>query len=357
MASLRPAPFQGRRWVVGTAVRVAASAALRPRLAERDRRRDATGDLSLQAPIGEQRPVEADDGTVLHVRVLNGSSSGPTFVLTHGLCCDHRVWHPISRRLAAAGRVVLWDLRGHGRSTAADDDDLTPAQHARDLAAVIDQQVVGPVMLLGHSLGGMTSIRYLLDAEPNASRVAASVLIATPTADIVMSALSGRGTSRLEAAAGRRLIRALLGNDRLDRRFVSGETGSTRDRGYSLIRATGFGHHPVAAQVALVHEMIAATAVDVRRRCFEGMTATDLRRAARGIDVPTLVVIGARDRLVNPHQSRQLAHALPDGHALTFRNAGHAVVLERASHIASRTLRLAEQVLAGRVDLAAVAAG
>jgi pimeloyl-ACP methyl ester carboxylesterase len=155
----------------------------------------------------------------------------------------------------------------------------------------------------------------------------------------------------------RRLIRALLGNDGLDRRLVSGETSSARDRGYSLIRATGFGERPIAAQVALVHEMIAATSVDVRRRSFEGMIVTDLRRAAQAIDVPTLVVIGARDRLVNPHQSRQLARSLRDGHALTFRNAGHAVVLERASHIASRTLRLAEQVLAGSVDLAAVAAG
>lgn len=357
MARLRRAPLRGRRWATGTALRAASSAAVATRLAERDRRRDATGDLPLRAPIGRQRNVAADDGTPLHVRVIDRAATGLTFVLTHGLCCDHRVWHPIADRLADAGRVIAWDLRGHGRTPVGEVGDLSPARHARDLRAVIERHATGPVLLLGHSLGGMTTLRYLLDLDEPAHPVAAAVLIATPTADITTSALSGRGLARLEAAAVRTLLQRVIGHEGLDERFVSGETERARDRGYALIRATGFGAQPVAAQVSLIHEMIAGTGVDVRRGCFEGMTATDLRRDLKHVAVPTLVVIGARDRLVNPQQTRHLARALPDSHALTFRHAGHAVVLERAGAIARRTLHLAEQVADGSIDLAAVAAG
>jgi pimeloyl-ACP methyl ester carboxylesterase len=71
--------------------------------------------------------------------------------------------------------------------------------------------------------------------------------------------------------------------------------------------------------------------------------------------VPSLVVVGGRDRLVNPRHTLALAAELPQARAVVFRRAGHAVVLERHAAITRRIALLTEQVLTGARDLDAVA--
>ncbi len=349
--------LRGRRWMARSGVGLAVATAAPRQVARLDRRREHE-DLAefLRVPIGRPRAVVADDGTVLHTRVL-GKGGGPTFVLTHGLCCDHRLWALQAPALAEHGRVVAWDLRGHGRTAAPPGHQLTPHRHARDLHAVVDALAVGPVILVGHSLGGMTSLRYLLDDQRRSRRVAATVLIATPTADITTSAVSDRGLGRMEAAAFRRLFATVLGSDRVDQTFVTTADDSTRQRGYAIVRTSGFGKRPDPAKVRLIHQMIANTPVDVRRRTFEGMFTEDLRPDLANIDVPALVVIGQQDRVVNPVQTHELARLLPRSTHVEYEDAGHAVVLERHEEITRHTLRLTEHALgSGTVDLAEIAA-
>jgi pimeloyl-ACP methyl ester carboxylesterase len=77
---------------------------------------------------------------------------GGTLLLVHGWTCDSCDWSWQFGAFAGRHRVLAPDLRGHGRSGAGDGYDLRA--FAADLTALLDLLAVGPVVVVGHSLGG-----------------------------------------------------------------------------------------------------------------------------------------------------------------------------------------------------------
>lgn len=114
---------------------------------------------------------------------------GPPLVILHGLFGSARNWQSVARALAARHRVLAVDARNHGQSphTAAMDYRLM----ASDVAALIDRLALGPVTLLGHSMGGKTAMTLAL-LEP--SRVVRLVIV-----DIAPIATPDVHTSIIEA--------------------------------------------------------------------------------------------------------------------------------------------------------------
>lgn len=93
--------------------------------------------------------------TELRCWVTDGS--GPLVVLSHGASLDHRMFAAQVPALTAAGyRVLLWDLRGHGRSGPLGAG-LSVATAADDLVAILDEVAANEVVLVGHSFGGYVS--------------------------------------------------------------------------------------------------------------------------------------------------------------------------------------------------------
>lgn len=110
--------------------------------------------------------------TDLNVRT---TGSGPTVLFVHGLDSDADVWTPVIERLPDHTCVAI-DLPGHGASPVSDD----PADYERsalldDLDSVI-ADLAGPVVLVGHSLGGYLGMAHAL-TRPGS--VAAMVLVST----------------------------------------------------------------------------------------------------------------------------------------------------------------------------------
>ena len=81
------------------------------------------------------------------------TGAGPAVLLVHGWGCDGRDWAGVVGPLARAHRVIVPDLRGHGRSTAPEDG-YAPRALAADLAALLRHLDTGPVVAVGHSMGG-----------------------------------------------------------------------------------------------------------------------------------------------------------------------------------------------------------
>jgi 3-oxoadipate enol-lactonase len=83
-------------------------------------------------------------------------------VLTHGFGATAETWRGQVPDLVAAGyRVLTWDLRAHGRS-GSPDEPITIATLAEDLTALV-RAVGGPAHALGHSAGGVVTMRFALD--------------------------------------------------------------------------------------------------------------------------------------------------------------------------------------------------
>src|SRR5690349_2234195 len=129
--------------------------------------------------------VSLPDGVRLHVEEYGDPSSPLTVVLLHGWTLDARLWrHQIQDlpvNLGAPVRIIAFDLRGHGHSTACPPHTTTLAQLADDLHAVLQDRVPdGRVVLVGHSMGGMTIMEYAhRHSAEFTDRVAGVVLMCT----------------------------------------------------------------------------------------------------------------------------------------------------------------------------------
>jgi pimeloyl-ACP methyl ester carboxylesterase len=99
---------------------------------------------------------------------------GPPILFVHGFSCDSHDWSWQLPHFAALGhRVIAADIRGHGRSSIPESG-FTPRDFAEDLAGLLDQLGCGPVVAVGHSLGGAI-VSTLAVEHPGAVRAIVSV--------------------------------------------------------------------------------------------------------------------------------------------------------------------------------------
>src|SRR3982751_5325440 len=134
--------------------------------------------------MSERSELTVADGVRLFVETSGPADAPLTVVLLHGWCLDRRTWHRQVTALEAASpqpRVIAYDSRGHGRSGHTRLRSATLAQLGDDLAEVIRAYApAGPIVLAGHSLGGMTIMEFA-ESYPQefAGRVAGLVFVST----------------------------------------------------------------------------------------------------------------------------------------------------------------------------------
>jgi pimeloyl-ACP methyl ester carboxylesterase len=275
---------------------------------------------------GVDHKVRADDGVPLHVRVEGVLDADITVVLCHGFGMNSASWCFQRAGLARTARVVSWDQRGHGRSGYGPAGSASIEQLGRDLRAVLDHSASeGPVVLAGHSMGGMT-IMALAAEHPElfGDRVAGVVLVATsagpvgiPSRGVLPCAAAyravGQAATTLEPAI--RLLRRLPGNGTMVR---------------ELIRRFGFASQVSASVLDMVLEMLLAIPMKVVADVLPGFRSHDKLVALQALrSVSTLVLVGERDAITPPSCSRQIAAAVPGADLVVVPNAGHILMLER----------------------------
>lgn len=94
---------------------------------------------------------------------------GETILILHGLLGSGRNWTSIAKRLADRFKVITLDLRNHGGSPWS--DSMSYPQMAADVRAYIEQNALGPMTVIGHSMGGKTAMRLALDAPSLVERL------------------------------------------------------------------------------------------------------------------------------------------------------------------------------------------
>ena len=287
------------------------------------------GDLA-----GTPHTVIADDGTQLHVEVdepVQGAagSSAPalTLVFCHGYALSQHEWHYQRRDLRDLGRLVFWDQRGHGRSGRGPDDSYTIEQLGADLRSVLDAVApTGPIVLVGHSMGGMTILR-LAATDPGrfGSQVRGVVLVSTSADE------RGRGLPVPIPGAVRRLAPGVAQQLSRHPDVLGRAMELSDDLVLVLTQRYGFGSSEVSPSlVDLTRDMHLSTPVDVLGAflpSFEAYDATDGILALHAVD--SAVVTGTRDAIIAPERSHDIVRMLPGADFVLLDGAGHMLPLER----------------------------
>ncbi|EST29854.1 hypothetical protein N566_21780 [Streptomycetaceae bacterium MP113-05] len=346
-----PAGWARRAGIAGAAVGVVAAGLAAERLTvNRAVRRRARLALDASGPYGTLRgasgTVHADDGVALYYETDEPDRpvpGAPTVVFTHGYCLDQDSWHFQRAALRAGGthRCVYWDQRSHGRSGRGEvGRPVSIDRLGHDLKTLLDAAVPdGPVVLVGHSMGGM-SVMALAEhyAGYVAERVVGVAFLSTSAGDLgdVSYGLPAAGVR-----AARRLAPGVLRAMAAQSALVERGRQAAADAFASMVRRYSFGT-PADADPAVarfVERMIESVPVDVVAEFYPAFAAHEKTAAlAAYADLPVLVLAGDRDQLTPLRHSERLAAALSGGggELVTVEGAGHLVPLERPEVVDAR---------------------
>jgi pimeloyl-ACP methyl ester carboxylesterase len=295
----------------------------------RERRRP----LIATTPI--EYEVATDDGITLCAEMLGKPSSPVTVVLCHGYGLNMHSWCFQRAALASRARVLTWDQRGHGRSGFGEPGSGTIDQLGRDLYQVITQLApTGPIVLVGHSMGGMT-IMALAEQFPDlfGERIIAVALLATSAGPVCPSLGLPTGGAAIQLAAhwaAERVSPGLIPLLRLVRRLPG-----YRDMAREVIRRLAFASAAVSpALVDLLLDMLESTPLHGAAELFRQFLPHDRRAALSVLErVSTLVMVGDNDLITPPRDSAAIARAIPGADLVVLPDCGHALILERAEQV------------------------
>ena len=247
---------------------------------------------------------------------------GPAILLAHGMWCDAGMFTRMAAHLARDHRVLIPDLRGHGKSTVPDQP-WRIADISDDLATIMDQLDCEQVILTGFSMGGMAAVDFTLRYPARVSQLA---LICT-------SAAREAPIRRLEITALATLIERVGPPHFLPRAAARAAFSAP----YQRSNPGDFRRwaETVAAMepAALVQALRAVAGRD------------DLLDRLGEIRVPTLIVTGSADHVVAPRRSLEMRRRLPRSRLVRLQGAGHATPVERAEEVAGLLRELAGGIL------------
>jgi len=334
--------------VAGAATAAAVAGLATQRTRARARARGEEEDPGFGTLRSPPRTLRTEDGVALHVEVDEPAAGSPgavpgapTVVFVHGYLLSLDGWHFQREALRGTHRMVFYDQRSHGRSERSDGAHATLEQLGRDLAQVLDEVVPdGPVVLVGHSMGGMALLSFAEQVpEVVADRVVGVAFLATSAGDV----------GRLLPGAPGRLLDAmqplLLGA--LARAPALVDTGRA-STAYALTGRLAFGGPVPHSYTAFVDAMISQTPSQV---VWDFLPSVRLHRRHRALaayaDLPAVVVAGDSDTILSVGHSERIVAALPRGSLLVLEGAGHMVMLERPAEVGA-ALRELVDAAAGR---------
>ena len=285
---------------------------------------DEDFDAILRLP---KKMVDAEDGVPLVVREAGSPFAPLTVVFVHGYCLRMQSWHMQYRHIAERWgrdvRMVFFDQRGHGESGASGSRSCTIAQLGRDLGRVIDATApTGPVVVVGHSMGGMTAIALAAQRpELFGSRVVGVGLLATTAAGLSKTGI-GRNLDNPVIDAFRYAARMAPG-------FVQQARGMARAIVSPILRAASYGTVVSPRLIRLSDRMLDETPVLTIVNFLRTLELHDESAALPVLGtVPVLVLSGDADMVIPYASSEDLAATLPDVELERVRGAGHLVQLE-----------------------------
>ncbi len=277
----------------------------------------------------------ARDGSPLYYRTLGvgvGAEGALPIVLSDGIGCDGYVWKYLERALADERRIVHWHYRGHGRTPEPRDRSrVSMADLADDLACVMDAAGVERAVLAGHSMG----VQVCLEAYRRyRDRVAGLVLMCgayghplrtfrgrrTLEAALPWIAFGVNRAPNVVAAVWRNLVPTRLAFGLATRIEVNPDFVHLED-------FMPYLEHIARVDLPLFLDMLAHAG----RHSAKDILPT--------VEVPALIVAGARDNMTPRVLSEEMARTIPGATLLVVEDGSHTAPIERPHLVNDAVLR------------------
>ncbi|MFI6828568.1 MULTISPECIES: alpha/beta fold hydrolase [unclassified Kribbella] len=354
--------------LIGAAVGVLAAGAAAGVAVERQvigRRSSQRAQLEAE-PFGSMRGTPhvftADDGVELYVEVdelkrsrrpaqpkrrfgrkLPLPPEDLTVIFAHGYGLNMDCWHFERRDLAGIGTLVFYDQRSHGRSGRSPKEHVSIEQLGRDLYGIMEEFApTGPVILIGHSMGGM-SIMALAEQHPElfADRIIGVGLCSTSAGglDQVPIIVPGKLGMMLRSLATPTVSVLARIPDVVERSRKAGT-----DISYLLTRKYSFGSEVPPAYTEFVNEMIAATPISVIAEFYPIFALHDKFDSLEPLQKVECVVIGGdRDHLTPFVHAEEIVRRVPGAELVEVKNCGHLGLIEHHDEFTAALLGMIER--------------
>ena len=280
------------------------------------------------------------DGHRLAVTTHGPDDAPVTVFLAHCWTLDQHGWHRQVRDLLSEFghqvRLVTWDHRGHGASGVVRRHEASIDTLGRDWGELVDALApTGPLVMAGHSIGGM-ALMALAEQRPELfERVVGVALVSTSSGalDTVTLGLPEVGPL-LRAQIPRMLaLRSRTLSRRARRRAPIVER--------LMMRRLVFGTPMRLSDAALAVEGLISCPADTVVGYYEDLMRHDRAHALAALEgVPTRVLVGSRDVLTPPAHARRIVEHLPGARLTVAPGAGHMLPLERDALVSAELAHL-----------------
>ncbi|QUR66491.1 alpha/beta fold hydrolase [Mycobacterium spongiae] len=348
---------RGKAWLAGsaglTAVATIVGASARRSMAERaDVLDDPYANEDFERLDSDRgRVVTTSDGVSLIVREAGPEDAPVTVIFAHGFCLRMGAFHFQRMRLGdlwgSQVRMVFYDQRGHGQSGDGAPESYSLTQLGQDLEAVLQARAPrGMVVLVGHSMGGMTVLSHARQfPERYGRRIIGAALISSAAEGVTRSPLG-----------------EFLKNPALEAiRFTARSAPTLLHRGRNasrsligpILRAASYSDLQVSRSLdafsqRMMNETPIATLVGF-------LNALEVHDETAGLwtllKIPTLIACGDHDLLTPDEYSRKMAASLPQSELVIVSGASHLALLDKPDAINEGLVRLVNRAIPSKMAL------
>jgi pimeloyl-ACP methyl ester carboxylesterase len=280
---------------------------------------------------GEVRTLTRPDGTKIHVEVF-GPENAPTLVLSHGWGTSGTEWYYAKKQLAGKFRLIVWDLPGLGSTEQPADRDYSLDAMARDLHQVLTVADGRPVVLVGHSIGGMINLTFCRDYPSELGKQVRGVVeVDTSYTDPVRTASNSKLNEALQKPVGEPVLRLMIAASPVVRaaNWMSYQEGLL----YLNNARSSFAGTESRGMLDLVSRYQFESSPGVVARGTLGMFHWDATDELPKIHVPVLIIVGDKDTTTLPRASETMQSKISGARLQMVGPGRHYSLLERNSQV------------------------
>lgn len=271
--------------------------------------------------------IERPDGSEIQVEFF-GSADAPPLILTHGWGPNSTVWYYAKKQLASRFRLIVWDLPGLGKSSKPKNQDYSIEKYARDLEAVINLAGDQPVLLLGHSMGGMIILTFCrLFPDRVSRRVAGLILVDTTYTNPLKTAILSQVLQALQKPLLEPLLYVTIALSPLV--WLMSGLSYLNGSMFATTEISGFTGKETRGQLHFSTLLGLHAEPGVLARGTLAMLRFDETATLQTISVPALVIVGKTDIATTLPASRRMSIDLPKAELVVLQPAGHMGLMER----------------------------